>query len=406
MLCLPSSHAQPLRTEGAYYTGQYPNLFTQLLNFSHATVQAKIDSAFQQLFFGDSATERLYYPVGNDMGYIKDVANGDVRTEGMSYGMMIAVQLDRKDIFDRLWKWVFTYMHFKVGPHKGYFAWHCKPDGTKLDSTAASDGEEWFVTCLFFASARWGDGHGIYAYREEARKILNTMLHKESEPDHDGVTNMFDETTKLVVFVPTIAGKRFTDPSYQLPHYYELWARWGGSDSAFWCAAAAASRRLLKNAANPVTGLSPDYANFDGSPVTSWPGGHDEFRFDAWRVAMNVAIDWLWFRSDVWETAQSDRILAFFSSQGITTYGNQYTLDGKMLGNDHSRGLVAMNAVACLASTADSRRAYLQDLWNAKVPTGFYRYYDGILYMLGMLQVSGQFRIYDPTGKVVPACSQ
>ena len=36
------------------------------------------------------------------MAYVTDVLNKDVRTEGMSYGMMIAVQLDRKKEFDRL----------------------------------------------------------------------------------------------------------------------------------------------------------------------------------------------------------------------------------------------------------------------------------------------------------------
>ena len=39
------------------------------------------------------------------MGYIEDIANNDVRTEGMSYGMMIAVQMNRKEVFDSLWKW-------------------------------------------------------------------------------------------------------------------------------------------------------------------------------------------------------------------------------------------------------------------------------------------------------------
>ncbi len=398
--------AQSSPTGGAYYTGIYPNLFTQLLPVSEASVQKKIDSAFQQLFFGDSATERIYYPVGNDMGYIEDIASSDVRTEAMSYGMMIAVQLDRKDVFDRLWTWTSRYMHFTEGPHKGYFAWHCKPDGTKLDSTAASDGEEWFVTALFFASARWGDGLGIYAYSVEARAILKTMLHKEDEPDHGDVTNMFDARSRLVSFVPRQRANHFTDPSYQLPHYYELWARWGGADSTFWCEAATASRTLLHRAANPVTGLSPDYSQFDGSTVSSWPGGHDAFRFDAWRVAMNVAIDWLWFRKDTREVDQSNRLLDFFHSQGTTEYGNQYSLDGKKLSDDHSRGLVAMNAVACLASTNENRKEFLEDFWNARIPTGLYRYYDGILYVLGMLQVSGNFRIYDLTGKATPACSQ
>jgi oligosaccharide reducing-end xylanase len=380
---------------GAYYTGAYPNLFASLLGKDESEITGKVDATFHQLFFGDDKTQRLYYPVDPDMAYITDVANKDVRSEGMSYGMMIAVQLDRKEVFDRLWRWAKTHMQFAEGPHKGYFGWHCRTDGTLLDSTAASDGEEWFVMSLFFAAGRWGDGQGIFNYRSEAQNILHAMLHKESEPGHEIVTNMFNKKEKLVAFVPEAQANHFTDPSYQLPHFYELWARWADEDNHFWCDAAWASRKLLQKAAHPVTGLMPDYTHFDGTPVSPWAGGHDDFRFDAWRVGMTVAIDWIWFEKDEWEVTQSNRLLDFFHSQGTDAYGNQYTLDGKKLGEDHSAGLVAMNAVAALASTNDNRREFVQELWNTPVPAGFYRYYDGMLYMLAMLQVSGKFRIYE-----------
>jgi oligosaccharide reducing-end xylanase len=394
------------KRRGAYFTGVYPNLLTEIARASRAVVRARVDSAFHQLFHGTDSTERVYYPVGSDMAYIEDIANKDVRTEGMSYGMMIAVQMDKKQEFDRLWKWAKTFMQFTDGPHKGYFAWHCKTDGTVLDSTAASDGEEWFVMSLFFASARWGEGRGMYAYRTEAQRILTTMLHKELEPGHENVTNMFNAKEKLVAFVPETQANHFTDPSYQVPHFYELWARWAERDRRFWCDAASASRRLLQRAAHPITGLSPDYAGFDGKPVRFGGSGHEDFRFDAWRVAMNVAVDWVWFEKDGWAVTQSNRLLDFFHSEGVKSHGNQYTLDGKKLANDHSTGLVAMNAVAGLASTNANRRDFIEELWNTPVPTGHYRYYDGMLYMLALLQVSGNFKIYDPTGKAIPACSQ
>jgi len=44
--------------------------------------------------------------------------------------------------------------------YQGYFAWHCTPDGRPIDTDPASDGEEWFVTALFFAAGRWGNGEG------------------------------------------------------------------------------------------------------------------------------------------------------------------------------------------------------------------------------------------------------
>jgi len=150
----------------------------------------------------------------------------------------------------------------------------------------------------------------------------------------------------------------------------------------------------LKKAVNPVTGLAPDYSRFDGTPFNRW-GGSDNFQFDAWRVAMNIAVDYLWFAKDDWEVMQSNRMLNFFYSRGIKTYGNVFSLDGKKSSGDHSLGLVTANAVAALASTNENRKEFVRQLWEAKTPTGRYRYYDGILYMLGLLQASGNFRIYD-----------
>ncbi len=396
----------PTKAGAAYSSGVYPDLFTELLGKNTSDVQHKLETGFNQLFFGNDTTQRVYYPVqragsstGGDMGYVVDIANHDVRTEGMSYGMMIAVQMNRKDVFDRIWKWTKTYMQNKSGPHKGYFAWHCRTDGTVIDSNAASDGEEWFVMSLFFASARWGNGTGIFDYTKEANEILNTMLHKEDEPGHGEVTDMFNRKEKLVVFVPTIRANGFTDPSYQLPHYYELWANWAEKDNDFWREAATASRELLKKAADPTTGLSPDYCNFDGTAVKWWRGGHEDFRFDAWRVAMNAAMDYEWFGKDKWEVTECNKLLDFFKGQGINDYGNQYTLDGKEIGKDHSTGLVATNAVAALASTNADRVDFVKALWDAKIPAGLYRYYDGLLYMMGLLQVSGNFKMYDPMGK-------
>ena len=37
---------------------------------------------------------------------------------------------------------------------------------------------------------------------------------------------MFNKKNKQVVFVPNGSADDFTDPSYHLPHYYELWGMW------------------------------------------------------------------------------------------------------------------------------------------------------------------------------------
>lgn len=376
-------------------TGTYPNLFALLLGKSEAETQARLDAAWKQLFYGDDQSERVYYPAGEDMAYLMDIGSNDVRSEGMSYGMMIAVQLDKKGEFDRLWKWAKTYMYQKTGSYKGYFAWHCSKEGRKLSGNPASDGEEWFATALFFASARWGDGEGIFDYRKEAQAILDVMLHK-TDLDKGVATNMFDAEAKQVVFVPTKNnGAEITDPSYHLPHFYEAWALWADKDRAFWKDAAAASRGFWKKAADPETGLMPDYAEFDGKSADMNGGGHQDFLYDAWRVGMNLAVDYSWFRADPWQVEQSDRLLKFFLGQGAG-YGDRYKVTGERIGNDHSLGLVAMNAATCLAASRPERKVFVLELWNAQLDKGQWRYYNDMLYMLAFLNLSGNFRAYLP----------
>jgi oligosaccharide reducing-end xylanase len=400
----PSHSVVPVK--GAFETGVYPNLFKDYLGKSDAEIQSKIDAAWQQLFYGDDSSERVYYPVSADMAYVSDIANEDVRTEGMSYGMMIAMQLNKKEEFDRLWKWTKTYMYQKDGGYKGYFAWHCKTDGTQLAANPASDGEEWFIMALLFADGRWGSGAGIYNYRAEAQSILDVALHADKLAG-DLSTNLFDPQTKQVVFVPQLGNNsQFTDPSYHLPHYYQLWSLWAVKDNDFWVEAAQVSRAYLKTTVHPQTGLAPNYSEFDGKPVNDEYNGN--FRYDAFRVGANVGVDYAWFAADPWEVEQSNRLLKFFASQGINDYVAEYSLTGEPQGGSRSQGLVATNAVAALAADRSIGEPFVQALWDQELPTGKYRYYDGLLMMLGLLQISGNFRIYEPgtapalSGQVFP----
>ena len=95
----------------------YTNLFAEL-GYSEQEIEERYLHIISTFFYG-SEEERIYHPVENDMGYIVDTGNVDVRTEGMSYGMMMCVQCDMKEEFDRLWKWTKTYRWHSRGEFKG-----------------------------------------------------------------------------------------------------------------------------------------------------------------------------------------------------------------------------------------------------------------------------------------------
>jgi len=437
---------------GAYKTGRYANLFVERLNKTPAETHERIERAFQQFFHGDGQEERVYFETGaNENGtlaYITDWANNDARSEGMSYGMMIAVQLNKKREFDALWNWSKTYMLITdpKNPSYGYFAWSMNTDGTPRSTSAAPDGEMFYAMSLYFAANRWGNGKGIYNYQKEADTILRGMRHhgvltgttpfrvhpndapfvepsmpwpspnnrteqakaeKEgkpwprykpsNKPREVGVGPMVDETHAMVRFVPetNLPG---TDPSYHLPAFYELWARWAPKEErAFWARAAEASRDLFHKAAHPVTGLSPDRTEYDGTPSMGWDGKPSIFAYDSWRTVSNMAVDHSWFAKDPRQTVLSDRVQDFLFKQGIHTFADQYTLDGKPMSERHSVGMVAATAVGSLAATpGDVSNAFLKELWDTPLPVGEQRYFDGMLYIFSIMHLSGEFRVIEP----------
>ena len=393
-------------TKGAFATRRYRNLFAEL-GYKQKDIDKKLKSVFESVFYGP---DKVYFEVGDSMAYISDIKNHDVRTEGMSYGLMIAVQFDRKDIFDRLWRWGKKYMQHQEGPLKGYFAWSCKTDGTRNAQGPASDGELYYVTSLIFASNRWGNSTGIN-YLAEAQNILDCSMQKIGM---ERVAPLINLEHQLITFTPDPFGGRFTDPSYHVPAFYEVWARWAEDGrSEFWRACARKSREYLHKSIHPVTGLNPDYNNYDGTLLGSKRVIGDAFRFDSWRVPMNIALDYSWACADrKWQQEYGNKIQNFFYSQGIDSFVDQYNVDGttvtELLGAGgykklrHSLGLVATTAAVSLVCTHDKSREFVDRLWNVKhVPydDGYFdAYYDGLLRLFAFMHLSGNYRIIFPQG--------
>ena len=419
------THALEPWKKGAFETRKYRNLFVEM-GYRQKDVDAKVKEVFNDVFHG---TNKVYFEVGDSMGYISDIKNHDVRTEGMSYGMMIAVQLGEKDIFDRLWRWSRHYMQHQEGPKEGYFAWSCKTDGTHNSEGAASDGELYFITSLLFASNRWGNDTGIN-YKAEAQRILNcTMprqIHSDNPPQNFGPMGqqrgprqsfLIHPETKLITFTPEGFGQRFTDPSYHIPTFYEVWAKWADDGRAdFWNECAIKSREFLHQAIHPQTGLNPDMCNYDGTLMQGFGGrrnGGANFRYDSWRVPMNIVLDYEWSCADGnWQRQYGERIQNFFYRQGVSTFVDQYRIDGSLPADDeilqaggfrklrHSIGLVATIASASMMCSHEKSKEFVDALWNAKhepFEDGYFdAYYDGLLRLFAFLHLSGRYQVIFP----------
>ncbi len=326
----------------------YENLFVTVSGHTQAESDAKVAAAWTSLFTAGGSGAVYFNGPGSDESYVEDIYNGDVRTEGMSYGMMTAVQLDHQTEFDCLWQ--FVKKHMANGT--GQIAWHVSTSGSKLSSGGAPDGDEYFATALLFASKRWGNA-GKFDYGSEAQWILNMMRTME-----------FNQSAHIVEFV---AGSSNTDGSYVLPAFYQTWACFDTANAAFWNAAVTAGRTFFHNAIDS-NGVIGDQSSFTGQ--TTKGAGSDTIR-----CVMNIMMDHNFFDADPWQT---------------DTYATKYGA----YESSHANGVAqqSCNSLLGFGLPASSGKAFVDKLWSTAVPKR--DYWDGVLYMLAMLHVSGSFHLY------------
>jgi len=399
--------AQKNKKQDSAKKPQYRNLFKEA-GYSKADIDKKLAKAYYDVFEGPN---RVYFTVGDTMAYVSDVKNKDARTEGMSYGMMVAVQLDKKEVFDKIWRFSKAYLQHQSGPREGYFAWSLNPVTMKQNSPgSASDGELYYITSLLFASNKWGNDTGINYYKE-ARRILDAMWKKDGTGN---IYNLINTEHKQISFVPEGGGYKWTDPSYHLPAFYEIWVQYAkDGHEQFYKECADVSREFLHKACHPVTGLNADYTEFDGTPhSTRWMPA--AFRYDSWRVPMNIAMDYTWFGKDkAWQEDYAKRFQNFLRSKGLDTYEDQFNLDGttpdfilqagpvKKL--RHSIGLVSTAATASLVNKDKASLDFVHAVWNAKLEPyedGYFDpYYDGLMYLFSLMHLSGKYQIIAPQSK-------
>jgi oligosaccharide reducing-end xylanase len=394
------------------------DLFVTLAGKAQTDVDAKVTTAVNR-FFGIGTGEpaaltagsgyRVYYQLPQDasLGFVWAADSNDVRSEGMSYGMLIAVQMDLRTQFDSLWKFAKQYMQYPSNTATAAWKYYFKWQGTVNSANATSwtvtfggttgpapDGDQYFAAALYLADKRWGST-GTYNYKQEADNISGAMLHNAATSDSR--FPLISTSQNMVVFYPYSGSNAFTDPSYHLPAFYELFAAYGPSgDSARWKSLASVSRTFLVTSANATTGLHPDYATFSGSPTTAQSGdGHDQFGFDAWRVVMNMAVDYEWFSADSRLKTQVEKYQTFFGSylgtNNVTQ--SQFTVTGGSPTGGGSTALTGTLAVGSFASTTSNRATYVNNLWNVAQQNGTYRYYQECLYVMSLLHVSGKFAL-------------
>jgi oligosaccharide reducing-end xylanase len=237
----------------------------------------------------------------------------------------------------------------------GEIRWRCQTSGSGCAGGGAPDGEEYFATALIFASRRWGDSTGParIAYSTEAKWVLDVVR-----------TKYFNSQYHLVKFV---SNSNNTDPSYILPAFYEVWACFDTANSDFWKESATAGRAYMQKVVDS-NGVCP----YQASMTATNPQAANA---DSTRCVMNLMMDWNLFAKDPWQRdTYAPRFGAYSSSR------------------NNGGAAVGCNSTLGFGLPSSSGKAFVDKLWSQAVPSR--NYWDGVLYMLGMVHVSGNFRIW------------
>jgi oligosaccharide reducing-end xylanase len=386
---------------------EYPNAFRDVLNKSDDEIARKLENAWNTVFHGNPSDYAIYFPLdGGDQACIKDIYhNEEVRTEGMGLGMVIAVEFNKRYEFDQLWRYAKQNLMIRNGSARGYFASHCD---SGIDSDAESRvcldpyGLQQFTMALILANDRWGASIDDIDYNADAWMLLDVMRNKVKENGGivDNITNTFDEEKLLVFDEPKVTSFNYTRLANEMPAYYEMWAQATGD--TFWTSAAANARNFWGSVANQNTGLLPVRAYFTGNEFVNW----NVFAPEAYRIQVNMSLDQIWTvtatapNAPTWNQGEADLLINFFAkilATGASNYAMSYELDGTVIDSTAAdASLISTNGVSALIapSTNTNRKAFIQAVWDLQPPSGKNRYYSGLMYLVSVLMLSGEFKVY------------
>jgi endo-1,4-beta-D-glucanase Y len=246
------------------------------------------------------------------------VANSTV-SEGIAYGMMIAVFSDDQPLFDALWRYALYWSN-----KNGLMDWYIAPDGSRaLGVGGATDSDEDMAWALVMADRQWG-GQGSLdePYLRHARRQIARL--GEFEVDHsqfDGMLLPGDDWRGRDVF----------NPSYFAPHQYRIFGQVSG-EVAFWGKVIdkgyeTLEKSLNEQSGNHENGLVPAWCTSQGEPVEAFPGALTNYQYDSARTPFRLAQDYI-YNGEPRALRYLQRVSAFFAAEGADQIVDGYTLRG------------------------------------------------------------------------------
>lgn len=309
-------------------------------------------------------------------------------SEGIAYGMLIAVMVDDQPLFDGFFRYALRFANAS-----GLMSWYIAPDGSRaLDTGAATDADEDIAWALLMADRQWG-GRGALSetYLSHAQRQVERIW--TFEVDHERFADMLlpgDEWR----------GRNVFNPSYFAPHQYRLFGEVSGNVSGWERVIergyAIVEASLNDASGNRENGLVPAWCDDAGRPVAAFPGAMTNYQYDSARLPFRIGQDWA-YHGDSRARAYLARTSAFFAGVGAAQIVDGYTLAGAPAPDPRAQtpnpgSAVFVGCAAVGAMHDEGYRAFVDAAYQ-RVASGQLlarsRYYNHCWTVLSLLMLSG-----------------
>jgi len=321
-------------------------------------VTAKVTDSVVASTYADFKTKNIESCGGGTMRVKRDSSdNNDTVSEGIGYGMLLAVGNDDQATFDGLW----AFFKQQAAGNGGLMPWKMSGCSGVQDSNSATDAELDAAMALIQASCKWGGN-----YKTEGASLMGAII-SQLKRSRNGSSTL-------------LAGKRdFGDsclnPSYVSPGYYRAFAAVDTANAAAWNDLAADSYTLLNSVANSSTGLVPDWSS-------ECEGKSQNYSYDAARTPWRVATDYLWYGTPAAKTF-ADRVTNWVVAQGgIGSVKAGYTTSGSPTANYSDVVFSGAFATAALTHSQERADAFAPGLNNRAASNYFSRTLKGLYALL------------------------
>jgi endo-1,4-beta-D-glucanase Y len=203
---------------------------------------------------------------------------GGVYSEGIGYGMLMAVNNDDRTLFDKLWKFYMDHLD-----PNGLMNWSmdaCAAPGNN-NANAASDGDLDAAMGLVVAEGRWG------GYKAQALELIGKIKKFETDVCQNGLTVLRPGDKWGGCTESATKGK--VNPSYFSPGYYRAFAALDPANADFWKKLATDSYTLLAQYQTAMNGLVPEWGFSDGTAESN------SYDYNACRTPWRIAMDFMWY---------------------------------------------------------------------------------------------------------------